>query len=93
MRDLTEKDDADTIKSQPPAQHWWPLITGVIVGFLVAVIFLVTPISIERNEYRKIAKEQAETITRYEAIASGYEKLTGELFEMIAEVERSADLD
>lgn len=73
MRDLIEKDVADTIKSQPPAQHWWPLITGVIVGFLVAVIFLVIHISIERNKYRKIAKEQAKTITRYEAMARGVE--------------------
>lgn len=61
----------------------WSFFAGFIVG-VVAILALVSlPLAMERNKYRDIAAEQADTISRYEAITAGYEALTAELFEMM----------
>ena len=61
----------------------WSFFAGFIVG-VVAILALVSlPLAMERNKWKNVAEEQADTIRRYEDITAGYEELMAELFKML----------
>ena len=64
--------------------HAWRYgcVVGIIAGLVIAAAVML-PIAEERNTYRDITAEQADTIRRYEDITAEYEEPTAELFEML----------
>ena len=65
------------------AREAWSFFAGFIVD-VVAILALVSLLlAMERNKWKSVAEEQADTIRRYEDITAEYEELTVELFKML----------
>ena len=60
--------------------EWFVL--DLVVGLVIAAVVML-PVALERNTYRDITEEQADTIRCYEDITAEYEELTAELFKML----------
>lgn len=65
------------------AREAWSFFAGFIVGVAAILALVSLPLAMERNKWKNVAEEQADTIRRHEDITAGYEELTAKLFEMM----------